>query len=99
MPRHRFAPLMGVCGGAGVGASTACRKAFLDGIPDILAFARQALQASLEKEYPKAVPVSVGDIGLTLTLGTNSAVELANKSFNPAGFRDATRARTMPPWR
>lgn len=68
-------------------------KAFLDGIPDILAFARQALQASLEKEYPKAAPVSVGDIGLTLTLGTNSAVELANKSFNPAGFRDATRAQ------
>ncbi|WP_191489089.1 dermonecrotic toxin domain-containing protein [Pseudomonas sp. FEN] len=68
-------------------------KAFLDGIPDILAFARQALRASLEKAHSQAGPVLVSDISLTLTQGTNSSVELANKGFNPAGFRDGSQTR------
>lgn len=62
-------------------------KAFLDGIPDVLSFAAQALSDSLLKRNPEAKGVSVGDIRVTLTRSANTSWELAAPGFVSSDVR------------
>lgn len=62
-------------------------KAFLDGIPDVLAFAAQALSDSLLKRNPEAMGVSVGDIRVTLTRSANTSWEVAAPGFVSSDVR------------